>query len=159
MQTYLKSALVVASIFVSSSVYAADNVKTLRFSENHDFTKGQKAMQAGQLKKAVRYFDRSLKANMSANYKIAAYNNLCAVQYAQGLHEKAEKACLSALKLDRKYWRAHVNLGNIKKSAGDIDAARHHYLKAKSVNSSSQIVASALSSISGKQTSQYTENK
>ena len=159
MNIALKSILAATTLALSFGAVAADNIKTIHIRENHQFSKGQNALQAGELSKARSYFKRALRSNLAVNYKVAAYNNLCAIGYATGTHEEALKACLSALKLDRNFWQAHVNVGNIHKAAGNYREAEVAYKSAQEINPTSQTVQTALSSLQDIQTKQFSENR
>ncbi|UTW57167.1 tetratricopeptide repeat protein [Kordiimonas sp. SCSIO 12603] len=159
MNTALKSILVATSLALSFGAVAADNIKTLHIRENHQFSKGQNALQAGELSKARNYFKRALRSNLALNYQVAAHNNLCAIGYATGSHDEALKACINALKLDRNFWQAHVNMGNIYKAAGDLEAAETAYKSAHAINPTSQTIQTALSSLQDTRTKQFSENR
>ncbi len=150
---------ILGAILSHSAAQANDSRVIVHFKENSSYSTAVKAMQKGKLEKAVKYFERALRRNLSKKYETAAYNNLCAIQYVQRNYSSAEKACENALSTDRLSWRAYVNLANVKMVLGDIDEAQNNLIKARKINPDSQLVQTALSSLEKHTTKLFSENK
>lgn len=112
--------------------------------ENSNLTRANQAMMAGEFETASRYFGRAVRANLSDEKLISALNNYCAVEYALGNFEKAEKVCTKAIGEDRRYWRAYVNRGNARAALGQIDDAKRDLERAVALKPNSRIANEAL---------------
>lgn len=117
--------------------------------ENTNLTRANKAMMAGELESASRYFGRAVKANLGHEKLVPALNNYCAVEYALGNHEKAVKVCSEAISEDRRYWRAYVNRGNARAAIGQLEQAKVDYERAVKIKPNSRIANNALASVQG----------
>lgn len=115
--------------------------------ENTNLTKANKAMIAGELETASKYFRRAVKADLGQEKMIKALNNFCAVEYAIGNYESAEKVCSKAIGEDRRYWRAYVNRGNARVALGNTVDAKLDYERAVKLKPNSRIAKNALLSL------------
>ncbi len=114
--------------------------------ENSNLAQANKAMMAGELKTASKYFGRAVKANLGEEKMVTALNNFCAVEYAIGHNENAEKVCSQAIGEDRRYWRAYVNRGNARAALGKQLEAEQDYERAIALKPGSRIAKNALAS-------------
>ncbi len=117
--------------------------------ENTNLTRANQAMLAGELEVASRYFGKAIKANLGHEKLVPALNNYCAVEYALGNFENAEKVCSEAISEDRRYWRAYVNRGNARAAIGKVEQAKADYERAVKIKPGSKIANNALASIQG----------
>jgi tetratricopeptide (TPR) repeat protein len=125
---FAKGLVIGAGTFIAASTMAQAQV--FYVNEDTNLQRAEGAMRAGDLENASKYFKRAVNANLGVERLVPALNNYCAVDYAIGNLEEAEKSCTRALREDRQYWRAYVNRANVRASLGKNDQAHADYQKA-----------------------------
>lgn len=138
----VKAVTVIAGVLLVST--GASQAQVIYGQENSNLKRATQSMMAGDLEAASKYFKRAVKANLGPERLVPALNNYCAVEYAIGNFENAEKVCSEAISNDRRYWRAYVNRGNARAALGNVDGANADYDKALSIKPNSRIAADAL---------------
>lgn len=144
----VKVGAVLAGVLMATSV--SSQAQVIYGQENSNLTRANQSMMAGDLEAASKYFRRAVKANLGGEQLVPALNNYCAVEYALGNLENAEKACSEAISNDRRYWRAYVNRANTRAELGDKEGAAADYDKALSIKPNSKIAAAAFASFQAK---------
>lgn len=144
----VKAVAVMTGVLLAST--GASQAQVIYGQENSNLTRATQAMMAGDLESASKYFGRAVKANLGEERLIPALNNYCAVEYAIGNYENAEKVCSEAISNDRRYWRAYVNRANVRAVLGNAEGANADYEKALSIKPNSRIAAEALASFQAK---------
>lgn len=142
---YAKVVLVSVGAFVALASTAQAQV--IYGHENTNLTRANQAMMAGELEVASRYFRKAVKANLGHEKLVPALNNYCAVEYALGNFENAEKVCSEAISEDRRYWRAYVNRGNARAAIGQLEQAKADFERAVKIKPNSKIANNALASL------------
>lgn len=116
----IKAVTVMAGVLLVST--GASQAQVIYGQENSNLTRANQSMMAGDLESASKYFRRAVKANLGHERLVPTLNNYCAVEYAIGNFENAEKVCSEAISNDRRYWRAYVNRANVRAALGDAEA-------------------------------------
>jgi len=112
------------------SVSTPVNAQVFYMKKNTDYEKATAAMKDGNLERASLLYSRALKGSLREDIKLNAYNNLCAVDFARGSLESAEKACSNAISSNRLFWRAYINRGHVRSALGKVDLALKDLRKA-----------------------------
>lgn len=135
--------VIVGALF---AVTSATHAQVIYGHENSNLTRANQAMMSGEFEAASKYFGKAIRANLGQEKLIPALNNYCAIEFALGNFENAEKVCSKAIGEDRRYWRAYVNRGNARAALGQLDEARADYERAVKLKPNSKIAANALAS-------------
>lgn len=138
----MKALTLLASVTLVAS--SASEAQVFYARSNADLNKATQAMMNGELETASRYFGRAVRKDIGKERLVPALNNYCAVEYALGNLENAEKVCTRAIRLDRHFWRAYVNRGNVRTELGHDEGAHEDYAKAVRLKPSSRIARNAL---------------
>ncbi len=112
--------------------------------EDANLSRAERAMRTGDLETASQYYKRAVNTDPGIERLVPALNNYCAVDYAIGNLDAAEKACTRALREDRQYWRAYVNRGNVRAALGKTLEARADFDKALRLKPNSKVALAAL---------------
>ncbi|MBO6503337.1 MAG: tetratricopeptide repeat protein [Kordiimonadaceae bacterium] len=144
----IKAVTVMAGVLLVST--GASQAQVIYGQENSNLTRANQSMMAGDLESASKYFRRAVKANLGHERLVPTLNNYCAVEYAIGNFENAEKVCSEAISNDRRYWRAYVNRANVRAALGDAEGAAADYDKALSIKPNSRIAADAFAKFQAK---------
>lgn len=139
---YAKAITLAAAALITVSV--TSHAQVIYGAQDANLTHAMKAMRAGEFERAALFYNRAVRTDLGIERMVPALNNLCAVEYAIGNHEKAEKACSNAIGYDRLYWRAYVNRGNARVSLGKINEAHKDFQKAVKINGRAKIARNAL---------------
>jgi len=119
------------AISLSFVAYAAPaNAQVFYMKKNADYQRAIIAMQDGNLERASLLYSRALKGSLREDVRLNAYNNLCAVDFARGALENAEKACSGAIAKNRLFWRAYINRGHVRAALGETELALKDLRKA-----------------------------
>lgn len=123
--------MLIAGVVLSAGMLSQGaSAQTLYMQKDRDMQRGTDAMLAGELETASKYLRRATKKDLGPLRLVPTLNNLCAVDYALGKLDSAERACSRAIGEDRYFWRAYVNRGNVRKALGDHQLAKADYEKA-----------------------------
>ncbi|PCI62247.1 MAG: hypothetical protein COB37_07205 [Kordiimonadales bacterium] len=141
-----KTTLIAASVTLAGFTSATAS-EVIFVQKNSAYSTAVKAMMAGKLDKASRYYKRALKHGVAQTRISEGYNNLCAVDYARGDYEAAEDACNKAIANNRTYWRAYVNRSNVRVALGQNDLAMADAEKAASLKPANRIVKRVLANL------------
>ena len=142
----------IASVVLGAAVISTGaSAQVIYVENNRNVERGTAAMMKGDLENASKYYRRAARANLSTERMVAVLNNLCAVDYALGNLEKAEEACDDAIGLDRRYWRAYVNRGNVHKAQGDVESAHKDYARAVEIKPNGELPKRALARLISEQ--------
>lgn len=144
----IKAVTVMAGVLLVST--GASQAQVIYGQENSNLTRANQSMMAGDLESASKYFRRAVKANLGQERLVPTLNNYCAVEYAIGNLENAEKVCSEAISNDRRYWRAYVNRANVRAALGNAEGAATDYDKALSIKPNSRIAADAFAKFQAK---------
>ncbi|WP_262689491.1 tetratricopeptide repeat protein [Kordiimonas aestuarii] len=124
----------------------AQSVKTIYVGQDMNIERGMNALRSGDLDGAAKHLQRAARADIGNERLVPVLSNLCAVDYARGNLDAAEKACDRAIGEDKLFWRAYVNRGNIHKARGDFVAAQADYKRAVRIDDN-ELVQRALASL------------
>jgi tetratricopeptide (TPR) repeat protein len=98
----------------------------------HLLKKADQNYRLGKIKKARKYYKKSLDLGLDKAEKTAALNNICALYNVEEHYNLARKYCTKALKISPYYWRSYNNrgaayfgLGLFTKAAQDFEKASH----------------------------------
>jgi len=130
---------------------AAAEAQVFYVNNNSAYDVAEKAMRAGELGRASKFYKRAIKGAIKGELLLAAYNNLCAVDLALGNLKAAEKACSGAISENRLYWRAYVNRGHVRSALGDNRLAVKDLNKALKLQPNSKLVKRVLARVQQKQ--------
>ncbi len=144
----VKAVAVMTGVLLVST--GASQAQIIYGQENSNLTRATQSMMSGDLESASKYFKRAVKANLGQERLVPALNNYCAVEYAIGNLENAEKVCSEAISNDRRYWRAYVNRANVRAELGNAGGAAADYGRALSIKPNSRIAAEAFASFRAK---------
>ncbi|MBL4790226.1 MAG: hypothetical protein JKY60_14735 [Kordiimonadaceae bacterium] len=141
-----KTTLIAASVTLAGFT-AASASEVIYVQKNAAYSTAVKAMMAGKLDKASRYYKRAMKRGVAQARISEGYNNLCAVDYARGDYKAAENACDKSIANNRTYWRAYVNRSNVRAALGQTVLAMADAEKAASLKPQNTIVKRVLANL------------
>jgi tetratricopeptide (TPR) repeat protein len=118
----------------------AQNVDTIQMHQNGLLTQAYRAMQRGDMERAIDLSEQALTTNLSDAQTVIAHNNLCVGLHMQGDLENGASHCTLALDVNPGYWRAYNNRANIFFDQERFADAEADYRRALQLNPGSDTV-------------------
>lgn len=146
---YVKTMTIALGAMVALS--SASQAQVIYGAQDSNLTRAMSAIKAGEFERAATYYKRAVRTDLGTARLVPALNNLCAVEYAIGNYNEAEKACSLAIGEKRSFWRAYVNRGNARVALGKNEAAHKDFLKAVKFNPKANIAKNALAQFESSQ--------
>lgn len=149
MSRYVKTLMIAVGTMVALS--SASQAQVIYGAQDSNLTRAMSALKSGEFERAATYYRRAVRTDLGEARLVPALNNLCAVEYAIGNYDEAEKVCSKAIGEDRHYWRAYVNRGNAHVALGNDEAAHKDFQKAVKFNPRASIAKNALAQFESSQ--------
>ena len=120
----------VAGVLPVFAAPAHAQVQTIYVSLDQVIERAQQAMMEGHMEVALAHFRKAEQRNLSTENRVIVQNSICAVAFRLGEYAEAETSCSKAINGNRKYWKAFVNRGNVRRASGNMDGAFSDYCEA-----------------------------
>ncbi|WCL52622.1 hypothetical protein [Gimibacter soli] len=133
-----------ALIVATMGLGGAANAQTFYGYNDPNLKAGMEAITEGNLETASEYLAKAARSINGGERQQIAYSNLCAVDLALGRLDSAKDACDTAIRFDKRDWRAFVNRGHLNRLSGDTDAALADYRRAAKLNPESELAGRVL---------------
>ena len=133
-------------IFVSlnMAVFAQNRIMKSKITKvstrTHLFKKADQNYRLGKIKKARKFYKRSLSLGLDKAEKTAALNNICALYNVAEKYNLARIYCTKALKISPYYWRSYNNRGAAYFGLKLFDKAAYDFEKASDLSVSNKIL-------------------
>ena len=161
MFTFNKSLAIAASLAIGVVLPAISEqatAQTIYLERSVSLEKGARAMHAGDIKTAVRYFRRAARAGLAKDHEIFAQTNICALDYLLTNFKTAKKACTKAIRLDRRNWRALYNRGHVYQALNNFEKAEADYKRAGRLHSKDGRIEASITRLASRAAQKFAEN-